>query len=81
MVNVSELVGAYINSKHGWAVREQFESTFQGEDFAEQNMNALIYIRECVEDLLKSEILNEFQHEELQDYRDNLEDHICMMKS
>lgn len=79
MVNTRELVAAYISKKHGWAVAEQFESTYQGEDFAEQNINALRYIKECVNDVLKSEVLNEFPQDELQDYMDALADHIGMM--
>jgi len=79
MITTLDLVAAYINSKHGWAVAEQFESTFQGEDFAEQNFNALMYIKQCVDDILKSELLGEFAEEELQDYKDGLEDYIKMM--
>lgn len=81
MVTTLDLVTALINSKHGWAVAEQFQSTFQGEDFVEQNWNALKYILGTVDELLKSELLNEFPQDELQDYRDALADHMQMMRS
>ena len=39
-MNVKEIIGAVIESKHGWAVAEQFVSTWDGEDFEKQNTNA-----------------------------------------
>ena len=77
MITTQTIVSAFINSKHGWAVSEQFEATFDGEAFEEQNYNALMYIRESVRDVLNSDILSENTHDELQEYADNLEDYIA----
>ena len=72
-----DLVKAIINSNHGWAVAGQFEDTFGGEPFEEQNDNALRYIRETLEQLLSSELLADAAHDELQSYRDDLEDYLA----
>ena len=72
-----DLVKAVVNSEHGWAVADQFLSTFNGEVFEEQNYNALMYIRESVRDVLSSDLLSENAHDELQTYSDNLEDYIA----
>lgn len=76
MTNIETLTEAYINSKHGWAVADQFRDTFDGESFEEQNHNALNYIKESVNAILESDILNEAAQEELQDYADALEDYL-----
>lgn len=76
ITTVDFLVEAFIKAKHGWAVSEQFLSTFNGESFEEQNFNALRYIREEVESILKSNLLSEDAHDELQTYRDELEDYM-----
>jgi hypothetical protein len=71
-----DVVKAVITAKHGWAVAEQFEDTFNGESFEEQNYNALMYIRTTVENILRSEVLSEKAHDELFTYADDLEDYI-----
>lgn len=71
-----DLVKAVVNSEHGWAVAEQFEDTFNGETFEAQNHNALRFIRGVVEEILHSKILSEDAHDELHEYRDNLEDYM-----
>ena len=76
-MQTADLVRAIIYSHHGWAVADQFEDTFGGESFEEQNDNALRYIRETVEQLLRSELLSETAHDELQSYRDDLEDYLA----
>ena len=76
ITTVDFLVEAYIKSKHGWAVSGQFLSPFNGEAFEEQNFNALQYIREAVESVLKSKLLSDDAQDELQTYRDNLEDYM-----
>ena len=69
MINTTEITKAFIDSKHGWAVAEQFEVTFeQSESFERQNTNALIYIRDMVKDLLNSKILNDDANDELKSY-------------
>lgn len=55
-------VKAVINSQHGWAVADQFETTYNNPTpkvFVEQNENALDYIKQTVEELLDSELFNE----------------------
>ena len=71
-----DLVKAVINSEHGWAVAGQFEDTFNGEAFEEQNYNALEYIRRSVESILRSDLLSDNAQDELQEYRDELEDYM-----
>jgi uncharacterized membrane protein YukC len=76
MLTTVKLVQALINSEHGWAVAGQFEDTFNGKSFEEQNYNALMYIRETLDKLLNSDLLSEDTQDELQTYRDELEDYI-----
>ena len=71
-----DLVKAVVNSEHGWAVAEQFEDTFNGESFEEQNHNALRFIKGVVEDILYSKILSEDAHDELHVYKENLDDYM-----
>jgi len=71
------LVSAVINAQHGWAVRDQFEGTFQGgQSFEDQNSNALRYIRDTVRDILDANLLNEDAFDELQSYADDLSDYL-----
>ena len=76
-INLCDLVKAVINSRHGWAVADQFEDTFNGESFEEQNTNALNYIRQTIKDLLESELLEGESENDLQDYADELEDYLA----
>jgi len=79
MINTLEIVKAFINSNHGWAVADQFESTFEDpseDNFAEQNINALNYIAGAVKDLLRSGILSEDATYELQDYYNALTEYL-----
>lgn len=73
-ITTSEVVKAFINSHHGWAVAEQFEDSFINGDFAEQNTNALEYIAEAVEDLIKSNCLSDGCNTELSSYLEDLND-------
>lgn len=73
MINLDQIVEAHIKSVHGWAVAEQFEATFNGESFEEQNYNAMNYIFKEVGELLRSDLFNEDVQDELQDYWDRLE--------
>ena len=50
-------VKAVIKSQHGWAVADQFEATYKDptpDVFAEQNENALDYVKQTVEEILDS---------------------------
>ena len=71
-----DLIKAVVNSEHGWAVAEQFSDTFNGEKFEYANYNAWRYIREVIEDILRSKVLSDNAQDELQEYRDNLEDYM-----
>jgi hypothetical protein len=72
-----DLVKAVVNLHHGWAVADQFEVTFNGDEpFEEQNSNALRYIKGVVEDILHSKILSEDAHDELHTYTENLDDYM-----
>ena len=76
MITTQSIVSAFINSKHGWAVAEQFEATFDGESFEEQNMNALTYIEQTVRDVFNSDVLNEEANDELEDYLTQLREYL-----
>lgn len=67
-VNLCSLVRGFVNSYHGWAVADQFEDSFNGEPFEEQNSNALVYIKGVVQSLISSRVLSEDATEELQEY-------------
>jgi len=71
-ISTSEVVKAFIDSHHGWAVAEQFEDSFMNGDFAEQNTNALAYIAEAVESLIKSNCLSDGCNTELGSYLEDL---------
>ena len=73
-ISTSEVVKAFIDSHHGWAVAEQFEDSFINGDFAEQNTNALAYIAEAVESLIKSNCLSDGCNTELSSYLEDLND-------
>ena len=73
-ITTSEVVKAFIDSHHGWAVAEQFEDSFINGDFAEQNTNALEYIAEAVEDLIESNCLSDGCNTELGNYLEELND-------
>ena len=76
-MNISGLVKSVIEAEHGRAIAEQFEKTFNNEEkFEEANFNALRYIRNIIEEILRSRILNDYVQDELQEYRDDLEDYM-----
>jgi hypothetical protein len=77
MITTQTIVSAFINSKHGWAVAKQFEATFDGgEPFEEQNYNALLYIRDAVNNIINSDVLSNESEAALGEYMDELEDYI-----
>jgi hypothetical protein len=74
MKSLDQIIKAIINSEHGWAVADQFEATFNGEPFEEQNSSALQYIKNTLKyDVMKSEVFNDEAMEQLQEYYDGLE--------
>jgi hypothetical protein len=79
---LQELIAGYIDSKYGWSVAEQFESTFSNaQDFEKQNYNALMYIYGCATELLRSDFFDEDAHDELQSYRDDLSDYLTIERT
>ena len=72
----SNLVKAVINDQHGWAVADQFEDTFNGDPFEDQNYNALSYIHETITDLLGSDLLSDSSNREIQEYLDKLDEYM-----
>jgi uncharacterized protein YutD len=72
-----DLVKAVVNSEHGWAVAEQFEDTFNGESFEEQNTNALDYIRDCLKyDVMRSSVFNDDAMRLIKVYYDELVEYL-----
>ena len=68
ITTVDFLVEAFIESKRGGAVAEQFLNTYNGDMFEKCNSNALRYIREDVESIFRSNLLNEEVEGELEYY-------------
>ena len=77
MKTLDQVVKALINSEHGWAVADQFEATFNGEPFEEQNSNALHYIKNILRyDIMQNNSFNEIAIDRLQSYYFNLEKYL-----
>lgn len=72
MVTLNELVKGFIDSKEGWAVADQFESSFETGSFEGLNYNALNRIRTHINSLLQSDLLSENNEDELRTYYVNL---------
>ena len=67
-MTILEIATAIVKAEHGWAVAEQFEATFEGEPFEEQNVNALIWIERIISELFDSKALSVEASDELEDY-------------
>ncbi len=77
MMHLDQILKSIINGEHGWAVAEQFEATFNGESFEEQNINALEYIKNCLKyNVMKSGVFNDNAMEEIQEYYDELVEYL-----
>ena len=71
------VVSAVIHFKYGWAVQEQFESTWDApftRVFEEQNPLALKDIRTVINDLLENGVFSEKVVNEIKEYKVVLED-------
>ena len=76
-MNTKSLVSSIIHAKQGWAVSEQFDDTFSGnESFEDQNRNALDLIEKICSDLLESQLLTEKPYYELHAYTFQLREHL-----
>ena len=77
MSSLETIIKAIINGEHGWAVAEQFEATFNGETFEEQNINALGYIRDCLKyDVMRSGVFNDDAMRLIEVYYDELVEYL-----
>jgi len=79
MYYIENVVEAIINKEHGWAVAEQFESTWYDrseKNFSEQNSNALDYILHTVRGILRSDVFSQDAVEEIESYKQDLEEYI-----
>ena len=77
MSSLETIIKAIINGEHGWAVAEQFEATFNGETFEEQNINALGYIKDCLKyDVMRSGVFNDDAMELIKVYYDELVEYL-----
>ena len=73
MTPLRKIITTIINGEHGWSVSDQFERSFDGEAFEEQNMNALGYIKNCLRyDVIKSGVFNDEAMDEINEYYDKL---------
>lgn len=77
-VDLKYISESVINNAHGWAVSDQFSSTFSGEQhFEEQNYSALELISSTLRDLVRSEALAEgYELDELKRYEARLEEYL-----
>ena len=76
-MNIETVINGIIESKHGWAVAEQFIDTWNGEDFEKQNYNALTYIKYTINDLINSDIFNEDVEAKLVGYLLGIEEYLA----
>jgi hypothetical protein len=77
--SVAKLLSAIIHKKHGWAVAEQFDDTWDGdEELYTQNINALEYIKQTLEDIVSydSDLFQEHVIQEIEDYVEELTEYI-----
>lgn len=77
-MTLQKLVSSLIYAEHGWAVRDQFEASYEdAETMEEQNSNALAYVSETISELLISDLLaHSYEVEELRQYHKRLEGYL-----
>jgi len=75
-MTLQELTSAFISTRHGWAVAAQFYHSYETNDFKSQNPNALEYIKNCIKDLLESDLLAESETEDLIAYFADLKEYL-----
>jgi len=77
VMDIQVIAEALIYREHGWAVAEQFTTTWDDRDvvtFGEQNETALGYIYGTISELIESNSLNEDAIDELEEYLDKMDD-------
>ena len=79
MLTVKDIAQAFINSRHGWAVADQFESIYDDlseENLTKQNSNALQYIKDSLTELIRSKVLSQDSSDELVEITTELVQHL-----
>ena len=70
-MDIQTIAEAIIYKQHGWAVAEQFETTWDDRSittFGEQNETALEYIYGTISELIEGDSLSEDAVDELEEY-------------
>ncbi len=76
-MNIFEITSKVIHATHGWAVAEQFDDTFGNTgELENQNPNALLYIKETVDDLVEYGPFDEDAIDELNEYLSDLRSYL-----
>jgi hypothetical protein len=80
-MTVQTIVSALVNASYGWAVRDQFDTTYDGsQDLEDQNASALELVSATIKELMESELLAEgYELDELKRYRDRIETHLAQL--
>ena len=75
-MDIVDLIGYAIESKHGTSVSNQFESSWSDGDFEECNINALSYIKPILSRFIKSTAINHDCKHEIREYKEELETYL-----
>ena len=78
-ITTKDVASAFINSRRGWAVSEQFEAIYEDlsqENVSKQNYNALNYIKDDLTVLIRSGVLAVGSKEELMEVLEDLVQHL-----
>lgn len=71
-----DLIAAYIETKHGTIVSEQFKDSYENDNFYHQNEEALRLIFPIVSDVIGKGIIQRQYLVELEDYHGDLKEHL-----
>lgn len=74
--NLDELLEMVIQGKHGWAVSEQFNDTWNGESAEDKNGNAMEAIVETLQSLVENDLVSEYGKREIQNYLNRVENEL-----
>lgn len=76
-IDTNDVVSAFISKHHGSAVADQFTATFYNNDpFEDQNLAALEYIKETINDLIESCCFTNIVNVELDRYLEELKEYL-----
>ncbi len=71
---LDDLLTSIIEGIHGWSVRGQFESTWNGESVEEQNPNAMESIIDTLQGIVDGELLSESAQRDVITYLDRIKE-------